>query len=69
MPLHQQSKDPNRRRCVVKMRSDAQRDAPAGRLENLVAGGQRGFASGRALRATVARDLAGGTEPHIGEKP
>jgi hypothetical protein len=42
---------------VLKLRSDANAGALAGRLENLVTGGQREFASGHELLASIASDL------------
>jgi hypothetical protein len=47
MSLNPESKYPSRRAYVVKMRSDARADSFTGRLENLVTGAQRDFASGR----------------------
>jgi len=58
MPLSAESKYPNRRAYVLKVRSDATGDALAGRLENLVTGGQCEFASGRELLDSIANDLA-----------
>jgi hypothetical protein len=57
MALNAQSKYPTRRAYVLKMRSDAKPDALAGRLENLVTGQQREFASGRELLDAIASDL------------
>ncbi len=58
------SKYPNRRSYVLKMRSDARPDAIVGRLENLVTGQQREFASAEELLASLAGDLAiGAGEP------
>jgi hypothetical protein len=42
---------------VVKVRGDAKPDALAGRLENLVTGRQREFASGCELLESLASDL------------
>jgi len=55
--LKPESKYPNRRAYVLKVRNDANPDALAGRLENLVTGRQREFASGRELLESIARDL------------
>jgi hypothetical protein len=62
MTLKPESKYPNRRSYVLKMRSDASAGELAGRLENLVTGQQHEFASGDELLASIARDLdeAGG---------
>jgi hypothetical protein len=57
MSLNPESKYPTRRAYVVKMRSDAKPDALAGRVENLVTGSQREFASGRELLESLASDL------------
>ena len=58
MTLKPESTYPNRRAYVVKVRSDAKPGALAGRLENLVTGRQREFASGRELLDSIASDLA-----------
>jgi hypothetical protein len=55
--LNAQSKYPSRRTYVLKVRSDAQPDALAGRLENLVTGRQHEFASGRELLDAIAAEL------------
>ena len=57
MSLNPESKYPTRRAYVVKVRSDALPGALAGRLENLVTGSQREFASGSELLEWIARDL------------
>jgi hypothetical protein len=57
MTLNPESKYPNRRTYVLKMRSDAKPDALGGRLENLVTGQQREFASGQQLLDSIASDL------------
>jgi hypothetical protein len=57
MVLNPESKYPNRRAYVLKMRSDASRDEFAGRVENLVTGQQREFASLHDLLVFVASDL------------
>ncbi len=70
MPFQPESKYPNRRSYVLKVRNDAQPDALAGRLENLVTGQQCEFASGRELLDSLARDLAAGlANPPSGGKP
>jgi hypothetical protein len=58
MPLSPESKYPSRRAYVLKVRGDATGDALAGRLENLVTGGQCEFTSGRELLDSIASDLA-----------
>ena len=60
MILNLESKYPNRRTYVLKMRSDAKPDALAGRLENLVTGQQREFASSQQLLDSIASDLEAG---------
>ena len=57
MTLDPKSKYPSRRAYVLKVRSDAKPDALAGRIENLVTGTQREFASGRELLESIASDL------------
>lgn len=57
MTLNSKTKYPSRRAYVLKVRSDAKPDALSGRLENLVTGQQREFASGRELLDSIARDL------------
>jgi hypothetical protein len=61
MTLKQQTKYPSRRAYVLKVRSDATSDALAGRLENIVTGRQREFASGGELLDSIARDLEAST--------
>ena len=57
MMLNPESKYPNRRAYVLKLRGDATSGALAGRLENLVTGRQREFASAEELLESVASDL------------
>ena len=57
MTLKSESTYPSRRTYVLKLRSDANAGALAGRLENLVTGGQREFASGHELLESIASDL------------
>ena len=54
MSLSADCKYPSRRSYVLKVRSDAKPNALAGRLENLVTGGQRDFASGHELVESIA---------------
>ena len=61
MPLKTESKYPNRRAYVLKVRSDATAHALVGRLENLVTGGQREFTSGQQLDS-IASDLEASAE-------
>lgn len=63
MTLTNESKYPSRRAYVVKLRSDARRDGLAGRVENLVTGRQREFASAQELLDTLSSDL----EAPVGE--
>ena len=58
MVLNPESKYPNRRAFVLKLRGDATPEALAGRLENLVTGQQREFASAHELLESIAFDLA-----------
>jgi hypothetical protein len=62
MPLSPEAKYPSRRAYVVKVRSDAQPDELAGRLENLVTGQSREFASGGELLKSIAEDLEANAE-------
>ena len=57
MSLKPDSKYPNRRAYVLKLRSDATPEDLTGRLENLVTGKQSEFASGTELLDAIARDL------------
>ena len=57
MVLNPESKYPNRHAYVLKLRSDASHDEFVGRIENLVTGQQREFASVQDLVAFVAGDL------------
>ena len=61
MVLNPESKYPNRRAYVLKLRGDATPEALAGRLENLVTGRQHEFASAEELLASIAcRSRIGG---------
>jgi hypothetical protein len=57
MSLNPDSKYPNRRAYVLKLRSDAQPGALSGRLENVVTGNQHEFLSGHELLDSIANDL------------
>lgn len=57
MTLKSETTYPSRRTYVLKLRSDAKPDALAGRIESLVTGQQREFASGRELLESIASDL------------
>ena len=57
MMLKTEAKYPSRRAYVVKVRSDAKPGALVGRLENVVTGRQRDFASGRELLESIVNDL------------
>ena len=66
MPLDQQTKYPSRRTYVLKVRRDAKPDALAGRVENIVTGRQREFASSEELLDSIANDLkAAANEPSM----
>ena len=60
MSLNPESKYPSRRTYVVKVRGDAKAGALAGRLENLITGASREFATGEELLDSLASDLAAG---------
>jgi hypothetical protein len=57
MTLDPGTKYPTRRAYVLKMRGDAKSGEFAGRLENLVTGQSREFASGGELLDSIASDL------------
>ena len=63
MVLNAESKYPNRRAYVLKLRRDATPDALAGRIENLVTGDQLEFASAHALIESLVRDLEAASGP------
>jgi hypothetical protein len=65
MKLNPESKYPTRRAYVLKLRGDATPEALAGRIENLVTGRQREFASAEELLVSIASDLA----PGAAERP
>lgn len=58
MNLPQKSRYPSRRTYVLKLRGDARPDEIAGRLENIVTGGQRGFESAQELLECLVSELA-----------
>lgn len=67
MTLNREPKYPNRRAYVLKLRGDAKPDALAGRLENLITGRQREFASSRELLDSIASDLQANTDEPSGD--
>lgn len=73
MALKSETRYPARRTYVVKVRNDATPGALAGRLENVVTGRQRDFASERELVESLTSDLREGTAGHpadgAGRKP
>jgi hypothetical protein len=68
MTLNPESKYPNRRAYVLKVRGDARPDALVGRIENLVTGQQRDFTSGDELLQSLARDLEASVPLSLCEK-
>jgi hypothetical protein len=62
MSLNPESKYPNRRAYVLKLRSDAQPGALSGRLEGVVTGDRREFSSGQELLDSIASDLQASTD-------
>jgi hypothetical protein len=60
MPLNPETKYPNRRAYVLKLRADAMPGALAGRIENLVTGHQHEFASADQLLHSIDSDLEAG---------
>jgi hypothetical protein len=67
MSLNPESKYPNRRSYVVKLRSDAMPGALVGRLENLVTGRQSEFSSAEALLESIDSDLASAAGEHAAD--
>ena len=63
MALKSESTYPSRRTFVLKLRSDASCATITGRLENLVTGWQREFASSHELLELVANEL--GDPPEV----
>lgn len=64
MMLKADPKYPSRRTYVVKLHSEATRDALRGRMENLVTCQQCDFTSARELLELIVRDVdTGGAEP------
>jgi hypothetical protein len=57
MTLSTESKFPNRRAYVLKLRVDATPNALAGRVENLITGCRRDFSSAGELLRALAADL------------
>ena len=64
MVLNPEAKYPNRRAYVLKLRADATPGVLAGRLENMVTGRQREFASADQLLESIASDLEQGAAEH-----
>ena len=69
MTLNPESKYPTRRAYVVKVRADAKPDVLSGRLENLVTGHQRDFASGQELLESIASDLQATAHTRLSDSP
>lgn len=63
MVMNSDSKFPNRRAYVVKIRSDATPDALRGRVENLLTCEQREFNSALELIELIETDLTSGLTP------
>ncbi len=63
MVLSSESKYPNRRAYVVKVRSDATPDALIGRLENLVTGRRGEFMTAHELLRMIIGDIVESTSP------
>lgn len=66
MVLNPESKYPNRRAYVLKLRSDAAPHALAGRIENFLTGQQREFANERELLEFLVGDLAAAATERAG---
>jgi hypothetical protein len=69
MALNSETKYPNRRTYVLKVRSDATPGALAGRLENVVTGRQRDFTSDRELVESLASDLTQSAAERPADEP
>lgn len=69
MAFNSETRYPNRRTYVLKVRSDATPGALAGRLENVVTGRQRDFASDRELVESLASDLKESTAERLADDP
>jgi len=61
--MNSDSKYPNRRAYVVKLRSDATPDALRGRVENLLVCEQHEFATALELIELIQADLTSGSTP------
>lgn len=69
MTLNPESKYPNRRAYVLKLRGNATAEALAGRLENLVTGRQLEFSSAEELLESIVSDLASAADESASEAP
>lgn len=69
MALNSESKYPNRRAYVLKLRADATPAALAGRIENLVTGRQVEFASANELVQSIVRELEAGDAGRLADAP
>ncbi len=69
MTLNSESKYPTRRAYVVKVRAEAKPDGLSGRLENLITGHQRHFASGQELLESIASDLQATAHAWLSDSP
>ena len=67
MSLKHEPKYPSRRAYVLKLRSDGAPGTFAGRLENMVTGIRREFASGEEMVASIASDILDGSSAEAGE--
>jgi len=67
MSLNHEPKYPSTRAYVLKVRSDATPAILAGRLENVVTGARREFASGEELVASIVSDILAGNGPGSGD--
>ena len=67
MSFKHEPKYPSKRAYVVKVRSDATPTTLAGRLENVVTGERREFASGEELVASIASGIQAGNGAGSGD--
>jgi hypothetical protein len=68
MTLSPETKYPNRRTYVIRVRSDARPYLLAGRLEGLITGRSWDFASGHELLTALVRDIEAQSEASAGGK-
>ena len=68
MILRTETQYPNRRTYVLKLRSEATPRSLTGRLENVVSGEQREFASAAELVELIREDIVGAERPRNADR-